>query len=205
MTLMPEVPRLWLHAYVRVCSTELQLQLCTKFFNNSKYGFYRQVMALITVLIPFNKITQSGSWQPKLWINKMTSIWILTGKAIDCLHSLYTGELLCGHKKKAYPIGLLFMQRRVISVRKSPGGLLGLIFAGYVPLASQSTYPITAYFVANSPRQLQTPSLSLLGKYVIFAIPTFTFTFYFLELTHFLDWIRPLYFPSAVQTFWYIC
>ena len=70
---------------------------------------------------------------------------------------------------------------------KKPRGLLGLIFAGYVPLASQSTYPITAYFVANSPRQLQTPSLSLLGKYVIFAIPTFTFTFYFLELTHFLD------------------
>ena len=84
----------------------------------------------------------------------MPSIWILTGKAIDCLHSLYTGELLCGHEKKAYPIGLLFTQRRVISVQKSPEGLLGLIFAGYVPLASQSTYPITAYFVANSPGQL---------------------------------------------------
>ena len=39
MTLMPEVPRLWLHAYVRVCSTELQLQTFTKFFNNSKYDF----------------------------------------------------------------------------------------------------------------------------------------------------------------------
>ena len=37
---------------------------------------------------------------------------------------------------------------------KKPWGLLGLIFAGYVPLASQSTYPITAYFVANSPGQL---------------------------------------------------
>ena len=59
------------------------------------------------------------------------------------------GELLCRHKKKAYPIGLLFTQRRVISVRKSPGGLLGLIFAGYVPLASQSSYPIIVYFVAN--------------------------------------------------------
>ena len=109
----PQVPRLCLHSYVRVCSTELQLQTCTKFFNISKYGFYRKVVVLIMVLIPFNKITQSGSWQPKLWINKMTSIWILTGKAIDCLHSLYTGELLCGHKKKAYPTGLLFMPRGV--------------------------------------------------------------------------------------------
>ena len=26
------------------------------------------------------------------------------------------------------------------------GGLLGLIFAGYVPLASQSPYPIIVYF-----------------------------------------------------------
>ena len=29
------------------------------------------------------------------------------------------------------------------------GGVLGLIFAGYVPLASQSPYPITVYFVAS--------------------------------------------------------
>ena len=41
------------------------------------------------------------------------------------------------------------VQRRVISDRKSPGGLLGLIFAGYVPLASQSPYPIIVYSVAN--------------------------------------------------------
>ena len=80
MTLMVDVPRLWLHAYVRVCSTELQLQPCAKFFNSFKYGFFRQVVVLITVLIPFNKITKSGSWQPKLWITKITSIWILTGK-----------------------------------------------------------------------------------------------------------------------------
>ena len=114
------------------------------------------VMVLIMVLIPFNKITQSGSWQPKLWINKMTSIWILTGKAIDCLHSLYTGELLCGHKKKAYPIGLLFTQRRVISVRKSPGGLLGLIFAGYVPLASQNL-PHYSLFCGQFPVPIMDP------------------------------------------------
>ena len=30
-----------------------------------------------------------------------------------------------------------------------PGGLLALIFAGYVPLASQSPYPITVYSMAN--------------------------------------------------------
>ena len=29
------------------------------------------------------------------------------------------------------------------------GGVLRLIFAGYVPLASQSTYPIIVYSVAN--------------------------------------------------------
>ena len=32
MTLMPEVPRLRLHAYVGVCSTELQLQPSPKLF-----------------------------------------------------------------------------------------------------------------------------------------------------------------------------
>ena len=29
------------------------------------------------------------------------------------------------------------------------GGVLGLMFAGYVPLASQSPYPILVYFLAN--------------------------------------------------------
>ena len=31
----------------------------------------------------------------------------------------------------------------------SPGGVLGLMFAGYVPLASQSPHPILVYFLAN--------------------------------------------------------
>ena len=34
--------------------------------------------------------------------------------------------------------------------QKKPLGLLRLIFAGYVPLDSQSPYPIIVYFVANS-------------------------------------------------------
>ena len=49
-----------------------------------------------------------------------------------------------------------------------PGGVLGLIFAGYVSLASQSPYPIIVDFVAN-----YRPHFShFLGKYVILAIPT---------------------------------
>ena len=43
----------------------------------------------------------------------------------------------------------------------------GLIFAGYVPLASQSPYPITVYSVAN-----YRPHLSHFWANVIFAIPT---------------------------------
>ena len=34
-----------------------------------------------------------------------------------------------------------------------PGGLLGLIFAWYVPLASQSPYPIIVYSVRGTQRQ----------------------------------------------------
>ena len=47
------------------------------------------------------------------------------------------------------------------------GGLLGLMFAGYVPLASQSPYPIIVYFLAN-----YRPHLSQFLENVIFAIPT---------------------------------
>ena len=36
--------------------------------------------------------------------------------------------------------------KRWIPGRGGGGGLLGLIFAGYVPLASQSPYPIIVYF-----------------------------------------------------------
>ena len=65
-------------------------------------------------------------------------------------------------------------------------GVLGLIFAGYVPLAFQSPYPIIVYSVANySWPHLGSPSL--LGKYVIFVMVV---TFYFYELTHFLDWMK---------------
>jgi len=47
------------------------------------------------------------------------------------------------------------------------GAALGLLFAGYVPLASQSPYPIMVYFLAN-----YRPHLSHFLENVIFAIPT---------------------------------
>ena len=49
----------------------------------------------------------------------------------------------------------------------TPGGLLGSIFAGYVPLASQNPYPIIVYSVAN-----YRPHVSHFWANVIFAIPT---------------------------------
>ena len=47
------------------------------------------------------------------------------------------------------------------------GGVLGSMFAGYVPLASQSPHPILVYFLAN-----YRPHLSHFLENVIFAIPT---------------------------------
>ena len=64
----------------------------------------------------------------------------------------------------SFPGKLLSFQRN----RGAPGGLRGVIFAGYVPLASQS--PQTRY-------------QSLLGKYVIFAIPTQSLSIYLSTLS----------------------
>ena len=50
---------------------------------------------------------------------------------------------------------------------EAPGGVLGSIFAGYVPLASQNPYPIIVYSVAN-----YRPHLSHFWANVIFAIPS---------------------------------
>ena len=47
------------------------------------------------------------------------------------------------------------------------GGVLGLMFVGYVLLASQSPYPIIVYFLAN-----YRPHLSHFLENVIFTIPT---------------------------------
>ena len=52
-------------------------------------------------------------------------------------------------------------------------GVLGLILAGYVPLASQSIYPITVYFVANNK-----PHFSHFWAKVIFLIPPQSLSIY---------------------------
>ena len=61
------------------------------------------------------------------------------------------------------------------------GGVLGLIFAGYVPLASESPYPIKVYSGAT-----YGPHLSHFWANMQFS-RTNLVTFYFYELTHFLD------------------
>ena len=83
----------------------------------------------------------------------------------------------CGDRK-----GYILVQNYNLDLLP-PRGVLGLIFAGYVPLASKSrSLPHYCLFCGQS----QTPSESLLGKYVIFAIPTQSLSIFF-ELTHFLD------------------
>ena len=50
------------------------------------------------------------------------------------------------------PTGFLFTnasETKMPGPGEGGGGVLGLIFIGYVPLASQSPYPIVVYSVAN--------------------------------------------------------
>ena len=65
-----------------------------------------------------------------------------------------------------------------------PGGILGLIFAKYVPLASQSPYPIMVYSVANN---IIDPILVTFVQICNFRDPNLVAFQYFYELTHFLD------------------
>ena len=76
--------------------------------------------------------------------------------------------------RRAIPIG-------AIGEFITPPWLLGLIFAGYVPLASHRPYPIIVYFVAN-----YRPHLSHLRQISNFRDPNLV-TFYFYESTYFLD------------------
>ena len=61
----------------------------------------------------------------------------------------FQGELqmLSEESERTSPHFLLFYSPQ--SRLCNPGGLLRSIFAGYVPLASQSPYPIIVYFGAN--------------------------------------------------------
>ena len=74
------------------------------------------------------------------------------------------------------------------------GGVLGLIFAGYVPLASQNSYLIIVYSVAN-----YRPHLVTFGQLRSFRDPNLV-TYCFCKLTHFLDWIKDtlLFICSAI-------
>ena len=49
------------------------------------------------------------------------------------------------------------------------GGVLGFMFDGYLPLASQSPYPIIVYFLAN-----YRPHLSHFLENVVFVISTYS-------------------------------
>ena len=66
------------------------------------------------------------------------------------------------------------------------GGVLGLIFAGYVLLASQSPYPIIFYSILWP---IIDHMLITFGQICYFRDPNLV-TFYFYELTNFLDWMK---------------
>ena len=102
-TLIPEVLRLRLHAYVRVCSTELQLQPCSKFFNSSKYGFFRQ----IPVRGPTTKVVNKQNDQYLDFNRERPCLRVSLELQIVFIHSI--PESFCaGTKNKVYRIGLLF-------------------------------------------------------------------------------------------------
>ena len=61
----------------------------------------------------------------------------LTGKLI--LWPYVEEKMLCDHSQEI----------KGCKYRGRGGGLVGSIFAGYVPLASQSPYPISIYSMAN--------------------------------------------------------
>ena len=87
-------------------------------------------------------------------------------KARDCRFNKtpFNTDTEGGHRKCS-------SQRGVRKVGFDPmgwgGGVLGLMFAGYMPLASQSPNPIIVYFLAN-----YRPHVSHFLENVIFAIPT---------------------------------
>ena len=69
------------------------------------------------------------------------------------------------------------------AIRGGGGGALGVIFAGHVPLAAKSPYPIIIYSVANYRPRL---GHFWANMYTNFCDPN-SVTFYIYELNHFLD------------------
>ena len=79
---------------------------------------------------------------------------------------------------------MLPVPQRVSVEQSGGGGALGLIFAaGHLRLASKSPYPIIVYSVANYRPRL---GHFWANMYTNFCDPSLV-TFYFYELTHFLD------------------
>ena len=64
------------------------------------------------------------------------------------------------------------------------GGVLGLIFAGCVPLASQSPYPTINLTIVYFVCPIMDPILVIFGQICNFRDPSLV-TFYFYELNHF--------------------
>ena len=65
---------------------------------------------------------------------------------------------------------------KALTIVLQPWRLVGLIFAGYVPLAPQNPNPIIVYSVAKC-----RPHLSHFRENVIFMIPTFCLCIYFIK------------------------
>ena len=76
---------------------------------------------------------------------------------------------------KILPLSVLFP-----ALAPAGGGELALIFSGYVPLASQTPYPIIVRW------PIIDPILVTFGQIFNFRAPNLV-TFCFYELTHFLD------------------
>ena len=103
----------------------------------------------------------------------------------------------------------MYQGERLYMYRGGGVVVLGLIFAGYVPMASQSAYPI----IVNSLWPIIDLTLVTFGQICNFRDPdlvTFSFCVYHInrlnrlfqnELTN-IEW-RTLYFSPTVQTFWY--
>ena len=77
---------------------------------------------------------------------------------------------------KVLPLSVLFL---ALAPAGGGGGKLALIFSGYVPLASQTPYPIVRWPIID-------PILVTFGQIFNFRDPNLV-TFCFYELTHFLD------------------
>ena len=82
----------------------------------------------------------SGHWRrARLW--KRAGEWIIVEDSINRQHSIW-------NISSTNSFSWLYLAT-IGKYGANPGGVLGSIFAGYVPLASQNPYPIIVYSVTN--------------------------------------------------------